>query len=227
MKRLSTILLAFCLAMFAGCAAVRVFQKKVPTNTEKPPVQVEAEKSAAELIQLITTPPVKNPEKVVGDVHEIATGLSNSLGKPEVPVKLEDQSRVIADLRNGLLAKDKQLEAWKAFGRKYAGKELEGTGVDLGPWLGTGGLIGVIALCIFVPGAGFVILRVVPVLWGMVRRMATGVEAFAVAMPAEGDKLKHAFLDRSMNEIDKTIVKKRKKKIPEATVQKLAAPLVA
>lgn len=224
MRFLTTILLAVVLMLvtLTGCMHLRIFQKKVPTDTEKPSVQVEGEKRAAELIQLISAPPVAHPEVAIVAVHEVATGLSNSLGKPLIPVKLEDQTNIINELRSGILAKEKQLEGWKAYGRKYGGMTIEGTGFDIGPLLGTGGLLGVIALCIFVPGFGFVILRVVPVLWGMVRRMATGIEAYSTALPAEGAKLKHAFLGRTMNEIDKRVVDGRKKKIKPAQVEELA-----
>lgn len=208
--KLYTILIACCLGLLTSCAAVRVFQKKVPADlTEKPAEQKEGEKRAAAFIQLRSAPPVGNPGQAVAEIHEVSNGLVSSLGLPDVPVKQDDFLKIIAELQNANIAKDKQLEAWKAFGRKYAGKELEGTGVDLGPWLGTGGLIAVIALCVLCPPIGWAVLRGVPILWGMVRRMATGVEAFAKAKPKESDKLK-VFLGQTMNELDKRIVKSRK-----------------
>src|SRR4051812_5973048 len=93
-----------------GCIHKRVFQTSVPDNVEKPKPQVQGEKRAASLIKLKSSPPVANPEKAVSEIHELATELSSSLGEPEKPVTLEDQSKVIAELRGGLLAKEKQLD---------------------------------------------------------------------------------------------------------------------
>ncbi len=227
MKTLYSILLwsAIITAALTGCFHKRVFQKTVPENVEKPAVQVEGEKRAASFIKTVTKPPVANPVEVVAAVHEVATELSSSLGAPKVEPTWADLHKIIAELRQANLAKDKQLEAWKAFGRKYAGKTIQGTGFDLGPFLGIGGMVGVVALCIFVPGVGFVLIRVVPVLWGMVRRMAIGIEGFAHDMPAEGEKLKQLYLGRKMNEVDKRIIKAKKKKIPHSVIEEMSIPI--
>lgn len=203
----------------------RVFQKKVDgADAVKPAAQVEGEKRAAAYIVARTTPPVADPVKAVVDVNQVATGLSASLGQPAQPVKAEDKDAVIATLAAGLKAKDAQLDKWRAFGRKYAGTPLEDTGINLAGPAGLLGLVAVVAACVFVPGFGYVLLRLVPVLWGMVKRMAAGIESFAVDAPEQGKVLKEAYLSRKMNEVDKRIVKQRKKAIRPDEIISAATP---
>lgn len=212
----------------AGCqvAQWRIFQKKVDGKEgEKPAAQVEGEKRAAAYIVARTTPPVADPAVAVQDVHQVATGLSSSLGQPAKPVTLADKDAVIATLTAGLKAKDAQLDRWREFGRKYAGKPLEDTGINLAGSAGLVALVAVIAACVFIPGFGYVLLRVLPLLWGMVRRMAVGIESFAKDMPEEAAKLKESYLARKMNEVDKRILKSRKKKIRPDEIMSAALPV--
>jgi len=206
----------------SGCqvAQWRVLQKKVDgADGVKPAAQVEGEKRAAAYIVARTTPPVADPAVAVQDVNQVATGLSSSLGQPATPVTTADRDAAIATLTAGLKAKDAQLDKWRAFGRKHAGVALEDTGINLAGPAGLLAFAGVIAACIFVPGFGYVLLRLVPVLWGMVKRMAAGIESFAADAPAQGKVLKEAYLSRKMNEVDKRIVKQRKKAIrPEELI---------
>ena len=207
----------------------RIFQKKVdPKMAETPAAQVEGQKRAAAYIVKRTEPPVAAPAMAVVDVHHVAVGLSASLGEPEKPVTLEDKDAVIASLRKGLQAKEAQLDAWKKFARTYAGKPLEDTGINLAGPAGLLALAGVVAACVFVPGFGYVLVRLVPVLWGMVRRMASGIESFAAEVPGAGEVLKNQYLSRKMDSIDKKIVVQRKKGIkPEEITTATKAPFPA
>jgi len=182
-----------------GCQlpSFRVFQRKVDgVAAETPAAQLEGQKRAARYIAQRTAAPVKDAPAVVADVHEVAVGLSASLGEPSKPVTADDREAVIASLRAGLLAKDAQLEKWKAFGRKYAGTPLEGTGIDLAGPTGLLVLAGVVAACIFVPGFGWMLLRVIPVLWSGLKRSAGMVEALAREAPEAVAKLKAALPQR-------------------------------
>jgi len=208
MKKL-IILLA--LLTLGGCAMPewRVFQRKVPvTMSEKPAKQIEGEKQGAALIREITTPPVQDAAVAVQKVHEVAISLSASLGEPAQPVKLEDQAAVIAALRNGLIAKEHQLEQWKAFGKKYGGMPLEGTGIDLAGPTGFIGLIAIVALCIAFPPIGYIILRALPVLWGYFRSSTTAISGFIAEHPDAGEQLK-AKLSSKMDLAHKRLVKAR------------------
>jgi hypothetical protein len=179
----------------SGCQVVqwRVFQKKVDgKDGEKPAAQVEGEKRAAAYIVARTTPPVADPAKAVQDVNQVATGLSSSLGQPAKPVAMEDKDAVIASLRQGLAAKDAQLDKWREFARRYNGKPLEDTGINLAGPAGLLGLVAVIAACIFVPGFGYVLLRLLPVLWAALKRSVSAVEALASKAPEAVAAIKSA-----------------------------------
>lgn len=209
----------------AGCqlAQWRVFQAKVPANVEKPAAQIEGEKRAARYIEVRSTAPVPDPVTAVADIHSVAVGLSASLGEPARPVTLEDKDAVILALRAGLKAKDAQLDQWKAFGRKYGGKPLEDTGINLAGPAGLLAFAGVIAACVFVPGFGYLLLRVLPLLWGALRQMAVGVEAFAKEVPDAAEKLKTQYLARKMDSGPKALISRVKKRIKPQELQTAAA----
>lgn len=206
--------------LLAGCALLpemRVLQKKVdPKMAEKPPEQVEAERRAASWIKQATTPTVADPARMVEKVHEVATGLSSSLGEPKEPVKIEDQAKVIADLRTGLLAEQKKAEQWRAFAIKYAGKPLEDTGINLAGPAGLLAFVGVILACVAFPPLGYVLLRALPLLWGFFRRTTEAIGEFAKSNPEAGQKLATT-LSRKMDGAHKSLVRARAKanRIPE------------
>lgn len=192
----------------------RVFQAKVPAVlVEKPKAQAEGERQAAAYIARVTAPPVTDPARVVGHIHPVATALSSSLGEPLQAIQGDDPAKTVAALRMGLKAKEQQLEAWKAFGRKHAGKELEATGINLAGPAGLTALLAVIAACVFIPGFGWVVLRVVPLLLGAIRQMAAGVESFAKDAPQAASQLKTDYLGRKMDRTHKRIVARVKKSI--------------
>lgn len=204
--QLSTFLL-----LCAGCALPqwRVFQAKVPTTqSDKPARQIEGEKQGAALIREITTPPVADPATAVQQAHAVAVDLSASLGEPAKPVHVEDQAAVIAALRSGLVAKERQLEQWKQFGRKYGGTPLEDTGINLAGPAGLAALVGLIALCIACPAVGYLVLRVLPLLWGFFRSTTTAIGEFIQSHPDAGENLKTT-LSRKMDAAHKRLVKLR------------------
>ncbi len=199
--------------VLAGCALLpemRVFQKTVdPRMAETPPATLEGQKQAAEYIEMRSAPPPTDGpvtpvptapqtareaemKAALADIHTVAASLSASLGEPKEAVTLEDKAAVIAALRDGLLAKDAQLEAWKEFARKYAGKPIEDTGINLAGPAGFIGLVGIVAACIFVPGFGWLLLRLLPVLWAALKRAAGAVEAIARRAPEAVAEMKAA-----------------------------------
>jgi hypothetical protein len=195
----------------SGCqfAQWRVFEKKVDgKDAVKPAHQVEGEKRAAAYIVARTTPPVADPAGAVQDVNHVAVGLSASLGVPDKPVAVEDKAAVVAALTAGLKAKEAQLEKWREFGRKYAGKPLEDTGINLAGPAGLLAVAGVAAACIFVPGFGWVLLRLLPVLWGALRRAVGLVEAAAEKAPELISELKQGL--PSKEDAARKIIRKAK-----------------
>lgn len=207
-------------ALSAGCALPqwRVFQAKVdPAAGQKPDAQVEGEKRAAAYLVARTTPPVVDPPAAVADAHQVASRLSASLGPPAEPVtaSVDDRDSVIASLRAGLEAKEKQIDQWRAFARKYAGKPIEDTGINLAGPAGVLALAAVVAACIAFPVLGHLLLRVLPVLWGYFSRTTEAIHDFASARPDAAKELA-AELSRKMDTAHKKLVRVRasSKRIP-------------
>lgn len=198
------------LLTLAACALPqwRVFQKTVPKDEGKPAAQAEGEKRAAAYIVARTTPPVADPAAAVENVHQVASGLSASLGQPKEPVKVADYDSVIAGLREANRAKDAKLAAYEAWSRKYGGTALEDTGINLAGPAGALGLVGVIALCIAFPPIGYLLLRALPLLWGFFRSTTAAVSEFTAANPDAGEQLK-ANLSRKMDTAHKRLVRAR------------------
>lgn len=198
-----------------GCQAPRwmVGQKKVPTAESAPPiVTTEAQKKGAAFIRNRTRPPVADPKKVVEEVHEVASGLVASLGEPKDQPTVEDYAKTVAALQQGLQAKDAQLERWREFGRKYGGKPLEDTGINLAGPAGLVGLLAVIALCVAFPSIGYLVLRLLPVLWGYFRRTTEAISEFATGNPDAGRRLATT-LGNKMDRVHKKLVRKRAGKL--------------
>jgi hypothetical protein len=144
------VLVAFLLLVGCSLAPLRVFQAKVPDPIVKTEGQQEADRRAADLLaRKLETPVALKP---------VAVGLSASLGAPkkslqaDTPAELEraaDQS--LLELRAGMLKLQQQIESQNKFLAKYAGKEIEGTGLSLlGPGM-TALVIGLIVLAVACP----------------------------------------------------------------------------
>jgi hypothetical protein len=189
-----------------GSPQWRVFQKKIdPEMSATPPAQVEGQKRAAAYIRERTAPPVSDPVQAVSDVHAVAENLSASLGEPEHPVKSDDREIVLSSLRDGLRDKEKQLDAWKAFARKYADKPIEGTGINLAGPAGLIGLVGIAAACVLVPGLGWAVLRLVPVLWSGLARAAGALESAAQKAPEVIAEVKKSLPQKEKDPVRKLI----------------------
>ncbi len=219
---------ALILVAVSSCALPqwRVFQTTVPKeDANTPPATKESQKRAAKYIAVRTAPPVPNAGQTLADVHEVAVSLSSSLGEPAKAVTVADQAAVIAELSAGLKAKDNQLEKWQAFGRKYGGKPLEETGINLAGPAGLLGLVAVVALCIAVPPIGFALLRWLPILWGYFRKSTAAISEFARANPDAGEKLAVTLGDK-FDSAQKRLVKVRAKlhRIPRIPTGTTAAP---
>jgi hypothetical protein len=212
--------IAFLLA-FTACSLLpqyRVFQKKVdPSLADKPKAQLEAERRAADFIETRSAASSPDPVKQLQEIHAVAADLSASLGEPQQAPGMADAQKIIRELRAGLLQEQKKADAWKAFAKKYANTPLENTGIDLVGPAGVLGLVGVVAACIACPAFGWVLLRLVPLLWGALKRMTAGIETFAREVPDAAEQLKVDYLARKMDSPDKRLVKRIKAKLkPEA-----------
>jgi len=202
--------LAFILILaLSGCTlpSWRVFQAKVP-EVKQSTEQREAEKRAIAVIDEVTSPPVADTAKAVETVHAISAPLRASVGEPEKPVTRNDADKIIGELRRGIKDRDEKIEAWKKWAKKYSGKELEETGINLAGPAGLAALVGIIALCVVFPAFGYVLLRALPLLWGFFRRTTSAISEFTLANPDAGEKLK-VQLSRRMDDAHKKLVKKK------------------
>jgi len=203
----TAVALAACL-MLAGCSVPqwRIFQAKVPTETGRTDAQAEGEKRAAAYIEARSRPPVADPVEAVTDIHTVAAPLSASLGPPSRPITTDDREAVIAGLQKALAAKEAELEKWRAFARKHGGRTIEGTGINILPFVGTGGFIALIVLIVLFPPLGYLLVRVLPVLWSALRSIARGVETVAVKAPGAAKAVKSE-LSRVMDRSEKTAIR--------------------
>lgn len=213
-----------CLAL-AGCALPqwRVFQKRIdPKLAEKPAAQVEAERQGARFIVDKSASLGVDPAAQIAGIHAVAVPLAASLGEPARPVAPADQAAVIEALRKGLRAEQAKAEQWREFARKYAGRPLEDTGINLAGPAGFVGLMLVIAACVLVPGLPYLLLRVVPVLWGGLRQAARGIEQIAEKAPSAVAELKEELAKRS-TPAKRTAVRMAKRGIVRGMLTKATA----
>jgi hypothetical protein len=215
------------IALGCGCSLLpswRVFQAKIdPKLAEKSADQVEAERRAAAYIVQASAAPASNPAAQVANIHAVAVPLSSSLGEPQLPVVAADQAAVIAALRQGILAEQQKAEQWRAFARKHAGREIEGTGIDIAGPTGLLVLAGIVAACIAFPPIGYVLLRALPLLWSFFRRTTAAIGEFGQENQDAGKQLA-AKLSRRMDEAHKKLVRKR---VPPTARLPVAAPIPA
>lgn len=122
----------FFLLLLTGCSTSfgRFFQAKVPAPILKQEAQVEAERRSADLLaHNILTPP---------ELRFVAIDLSNSLGKPHNPIVVPSAASLPAaatlstkELDAGIVKAQEQVVDLNKNLTRYAGKEIEDTGVNL------------------------------------------------------------------------------------------------
>ena len=199
--------------LFLGCIMpeARVFQKKVPVEQASPEI-LEGQRQGAEYIEQKSASPGADPVKTIEEIHAVAAPLSASLGEPAKKITVDDREVVIASLKKALLAEQKRADDWEKFSQKYAGTQLEGTGIDLatpGVFLGVGTLI---ALFIFVPGTLSVALFVMSRLRLTLQQTVKSVEEFAAENPEAAVSLK-ARQSSNLDRAEKALVAQVKKYI--------------
>jgi hypothetical protein len=214
MKPLLAILLLFCLV--AGCRfpSVVVGQKTVPPPVEKAPALQEAERQAADLIASTIETPV--------ELVPVAKELSQSLGYPNYPLSVSDLPKsadaVIASLRAENIKLHKQLEKQKTFLRKYAGNKIEDTGWDITGWLGGTGVLALVAVLIFVPGAVTVLMLIIRRLRTTLVHVATSMEQFRVEDPKAASSLED-WQAENMDNTNKKDILWAQKQIPMSALK--------
>ena len=216
-------------ALLSGCALPqwRVFQAKIdPKLAEKPAASIEADRRSAALIVDLSAAPTSNPTGRLAEIHAVAVPLSASLGEPLKRATVFEAPVVIAESRAGLLESQRRAEQWKAFARKYADKPIEDTGINLAGPAGLLALIALVAACIACPALGYLLLRVVPLLWTFFTRTTSAVSEFAKANPEAATELAGQ-LSSKMDAAHKALVKRRATRISDLVPRPAAFPLTA
>jgi hypothetical protein len=205
MKRLTLII---ALIALTGCQVPqwRVFQKEIPAPVSKSDDQVEYERQAADLIaQRIEEPKALRPT---------AVALSTSLGKPKNPIEVPDievaADRATARVTEGILDMQRQRYKQDEFLSRYQGLEIENTGVNLFGGSVVLSMAAVVALCVFVPGFGSLILFMIRRIRHATHQVVQGVQEYEKAEPEKYADLQE-YLRGKMDLGSKSVIKSFKK----------------
>jgi hypothetical protein len=199
------------LLAFSGCNVPqwRVFQSKVPAPLVKSAVQIEAERAGADLVARTIEKPV--------ELVPVAQKLSESLGAPEHPITQANTTTAAKDaldgLREGIKAKQHDLDKQNKLLAQYEGKKIEGTGVNVFGFAVSLPVIGLIALCIFFPGALGILLRMFLRVRGALKATIAAGQAFKEENPAFAKSFNDT-MTKAQDQVHQAIVKKIKAKLP-------------
>lgn len=198
------------LSLLNGCSLLpkwKINQKTVPAAYVKTVQDLEAEKQAA----LFISQSIIAPEYLI----PVAKSLSLSIGLPAVafaaPHSVAGASQVSAKTNLVISHVQDARQKQDDFLNKYQGKTIEGTGFDVLAPAGGLGILGIIALLVFVPGSLSVLFWIIARLRGTVRTVATGIENFKAANPTVVQDLNNS-LSKAMDEVHKKIVDEVKAK---------------
>jgi hypothetical protein len=190
--------------MLTGCTVPqwRVFQKTIPAPVAKSDEQVEGERQAADLIAKTIEEPVA--------LKPVAQGLSESLGKPAKPLDhttvAVSSERAVKRLETGVVELRNAREKQDAFLERYQGMEIENTGVNLFGGSVFLSMAAVVALCIFVPGFGSLVLFMIRRMHAAGKQVVEGIEQFKHAEPDKAAELQE-WLSAHMDQAAKAQVK--------------------
>jgi hypothetical protein len=194
--------------MLLGACSVpqmRVFQQEVPKPTEKSQQQIEAERSAADLLARKVTEPA--------EMIPVAQKLSDSLGVPTHPIAYEDLNKARGDaldrLLKGMIKEQNDALELNRKLDKYDGKKIEGTGFNMFGVAVSGPILIIIALCIFFPGTITVIFWILRRVRGTLVSTVQGIQNFKEENPEVAKALNNA-LKGAQDEAHKVLVKKIK-----------------
>lgn len=181
----------------------RVFQKEVPDPVTKSEKQIEAERQSADLLARKIEQPV--------ELKPVAQTLSESLGRPENPIEGEDIGKtsreatkaVSVAVRDYQERRDEQ-DDWL---RRYAGLDIENTGVNLFGGSVVLSLGAVVALMVLVPGFGSLVIFMIRRIYASGKEVVEGIEVFKQAEPDKAAELEE-WLSSYMNRKAKNDVAK-------------------
>ena len=205
-----------CCVLLSGCSLLPSFvvgKKSVPAPVVKAASLVEVEKQTARLI----ADHIETPVELIKPARE----LSNSLGQPDKPLDDKNLPKAANTVVEKIVKENTQLHREVAkqtkFLSTYAGHKIEDTGFDIGGLLSGTGVLGVIALVIFVPGALTILLTIIHRLRATLTHVVTAVEQYRVENPKAVEGLEDWARER-MDQVNKTIIDKVRAKVDPAAI---------
>lgn len=196
--------------MLAGCRLPqwRVFEANVPAPLVKEEKQVEAERSAADLVARTIT----EPRQMIA----VAQKLSESLGAPEKQIDATDlnqaRDKALVLLLKGIQRQQEQLDQLNAKLEKYEGKKIEGTGVNVFGFAVSLPVIGLIALCVLFPSVAGVLFWLLRKFKGALTATIKGIQDYKNDNPGASAAIVEK-LDRAQDRSHKLLVRKIKSKL--------------
>lgn len=194
-------------AGLAGCQLPqwRVFQAKVPEPVKKNEVQVETDRRAADLI-------ARKIEKPV-ELKPVAVGLSESLGKPERMIEGPKAAETsVEELRFSVVKTQEMVKKQNELLTKFAGREIEGTGLNLfGPGMGVV-VIGLVVLGVMCPPAATAIFFLLRRTGSALKQTVASIEQFSKEEPVAAERLKD-LQSKAMDKAHKELIKRVKVKL--------------
>ena len=200
MKELSTLCKFGVLVIFltlSSCTSFRVLQKAAPNAVEKSEQHLESERVAGDFLA----------RNVIPENKKVATSLSHSLGHPNHPS--DNKEKISENLNDEISKNRKNQNQLNQTLNRYAGKEIEGTGIDLGKGLSITTIILIIVGVVAFPSTISILFFLLRQSRSALTSIVAGVEMFKQHDPEHGKELKEC-LNAKMDKKHKEIVERIK-----------------
>lgn len=183
--------------MFCSGCSWNVFQAKVPSAVVKSSSHLESERVAGDFLA----------RNVIQENKPVAISLSHSLG---LPIETSDDVENISDNLNSEISENrKNQNQLNATLNKYAGKEIEGTGIDIGNGLSITTIVLLIVAVVAFPSIISILFFLIRQSRSALSAIVAGVEMFKQSDKEHGKQLK-TILSASMDKQHKKLVERLK-----------------
>lgn len=191
---MKTILISLCI-LISSCGSMHILEKKVPDPVRKSNQHKEIEKQASYYLASNT----QNENQLV------ANALSRSIGTPK---KKETNPNTIesnlfyqnSEYENKRIKLNDELET-------FAGKKIEGTGINLFPFFSSFGVIALIAVLVLFPSATTILFFVLRRTKTAMANVVEGIQEFSRDDPDHAKKLDE-LLEKKLDRREKQQLKK-------------------
>jgi hypothetical protein len=190
--RIALILVLLC----SGCSW-NVFQARVPSAVVKTQSHLESERIAGDFLA----------RNVNEQNKQVATSLSHSLG---LPIESSNDAENISENLNEEISENrKNQNQLNETLNKYAGKEIEGTGIDIGKGLSITSIVLLMIAIVAFPSIISILFFLLRQSRSALSAIVSGVETFKQSDKEHGKELK-TILSASMDKQHKKLIQKLK-----------------